>query len=91
VRKSATLFGHKLMVLEEEYLVEFIGCCVNEGLGLVVEKNGSVTELETFAIANECAIKEPSDATYSLKLAGVKPKRGATYISISCKEKDLVY
>jgi hypothetical protein len=90
VRKPATLFGHKLVVLEEEYLTEFIGCCVNNGLGIVVEKTGSLAELEAFAIANECAIHEPSDATYSLKLAGVKPKRGATYVSISCKEKDLV-
>lgn len=90
VRKPATLFGHKLVVLEEEYLIEFIGCCVNNGLGLVVEKTGSLVELETFALGNECAIHEPDQARYSLKLAGMKQKRGATYVSISCKEKDLV-
>jgi hypothetical protein len=91
VRKPATLFGHKLVVLEEEYLTEFIGCCVNTGLGVVVEKNGSLAELDAFVNANECTKREPSDAANSLELAGLKPKRGATYVSISCREKDRVY
>jgi hypothetical protein len=78
------------VVLEEEYLTTFIGCCVNTGLGVVVEKNGSLAELDAFVLANECSKREPSDATYSLKLARIKPKRSATYVSISCRERDLV-
>jgi hypothetical protein len=90
VRKPATLFGHKLVVIEEEYLTKYIGCCVNTGIGVVVEKTGSLVELDAFVLANECSRREASEATYSLGLSGLKPKRGATYVSISCRENDLV-
>jgi hypothetical protein len=90
VRKPATLFGHKLVVLEEEYLTEFIVCCVNTGIGMVVEKTGSLAELDAFVLANRCSKRTSSEATISLELAGLKPKRGATYVSISCRARDLV-
>jgi hypothetical protein len=48
-------------------------------------------ELDAFVIANECTKREPSGAAYSMELAGLKPKRGATYVSIICCEKERVY
>jgi hypothetical protein len=90
VRKPASLFGHKLVVLEEEYLTTYIGCCVNPGLGIVVEKKGSLTALTRFVDNNRCAVGDSTEASYSLQLAGVKPKSGATYVSISCRERELI-
>jgi hypothetical protein len=89
VRKPAKLFGHKLIVIEEEYLTVFIGCCVNTGIGIVIEQVGSLDELDAFITANRCSKNGIYDPKESMKLAGVKPTANATYVSISCRENDL--
>jgi hypothetical protein len=91
LRKPLNLFGHKVVVIEEEYLTQYIGCCVNPGLGLVIETNGAMGDLNAFLVPNKCHKKTGSDydPTYSLKLAGVKPKADATYVIISCRQDDL--
>jgi hypothetical protein len=91
VRKPLSLFGHQVVVIEEEYLTQYIGCCVNPGLGLVIETNGAMGDLNAFLVPNKCHKRTGSDydPTYSLKLAGVKPKADATYVIISCRQDDL--
>jgi hypothetical protein len=90
LRKPTSLFGHSLVVLEEEYLTTYIGCCVNPGLGMVVQKRGGLGPLDEFLERNKCSKRDADDATYSMQLAGVKPKAGATYVSISCRQRDLL-
>ncbi len=88
VRKPLTLFGHAVRVIEEEYLVQFIGCCVNTGLGLVIEKAGDISELDAFLKASQCRVNTPSGPEYTMEIVGLKPKPGSTYLEISCREHD---
>jgi hypothetical protein len=88
LKKSVTFFGHKVLLLEEEYLVEFIGCCVNVGIGMVIEETGDTSELESFAKANQCRKEGEDYWKGSLENAGLKPKAGVKYSYISCREKD---
>jgi hypothetical protein len=90
VRKPLSLFGHKVVVIEEEYLTQYIGCCVNPGIGMVIETNGAMGDLNAFLVPNKCHKRNPDfDPAQSLKLAGVKPKADATYVIISCRQDDL--
>jgi hypothetical protein len=89
LRKPSTLFGHPLMVLEEEYMTKYIGCCVNPGIGMVIEVHGSTEELDAFLTANKCRKNWPSGPEDSLDKAGVTPKQGASYISITCRQNDI--
>jgi hypothetical protein len=90
VRKPFTFLGQSVIVIEEEYLDKFIGCCVNPGIGFVVETNGEMNEFNFFVEINKCQKEGPyTRAAYSLEMAGVKPKAGATYLGISCRQDDL--
>ena len=89
VEKATTLFGHRLVVLEEEYMTTYIGCCVNPGLGLVVEVAGDTTELDAFLAANKCRKNQPSGPADSMAQAGFTPEPGKTYAYVSCRENDM--
>ena len=54
--KNVSVFGHDLVVVEEEYMTKFVGCCVSEGAGFVVRLNGDAQPLERFAAANQCRV-----------------------------------
>ena len=56
---------------------------------MVLEKTGSITKLEAFLATNKCHKGTTANARSSMEFAGVKPKPGATYISISCRYRDL--
>jgi hypothetical protein len=90
LRKPLTLFGHPVLLIEEEYMTTYIGCCVNAGIGLVIEKAGGTAELDVFLKENKCRANTPSGPEYAMETAGMKPRPGTTYISISCRELDLM-
>ena len=48
-KKPAQLMGHRLMLVEEEYMAKHIGCCVSEGLGVTVKVVGS-TDCQSSAL-----------------------------------------
>lgn len=89
LRKPTALFGHPLLVLEEEYMNQYIGCCVNPGIGMVIEVKGSTEALDAFLAANKCRKNWPSGPEDSLDKAGVKPKPDTTYVSITCRQNDM--
>jgi len=89
VKKPASFMGHNLVVIEEEYMSKFIGCCVNPGAGVTVRLNGSPHNLEKFAEANMCSF----DDNVSVKegLRGVRSKtalRKGRYATLSCRDND---
>ncbi len=85
LRKPLALFGHPVLVIEEEYLSTYIGCCVNPGIGLIIEKAGNTTKLDAFLSSNKCSANSPLGPEYAMDLVGLKPNSDATYISISCR------
>jgi hypothetical protein len=88
-KKPAQLMGHTLIVVEEEYMTKFSGCCVNEGLGVTVKVVGKTAQLEKFAEQNGCAFLPHVDLADELKSVGINariPK--AEYATVSCRERD---
>ncbi|WP_020177805.1 hypothetical protein [Methylopila sp. M107] len=83
--KPARLLGQKLLVIEEEYMTTYSGCCVNAGVGAIVLVDGDDSALRSFARENRCSIDE-SDVRDTLKR--LKITVDARAASISCRERD---
>jgi hypothetical protein len=88
VRRPARLLGQELVLIEEEYLTKFIGCCVNAGVGAVVRVTGEDSRLKEFASANGCSVEKGSAVAETLKRVGLKPGPGE-YVALSCRERDV--
>ncbi|QWF15082.1 hypothetical protein [Lysobacter capsici] len=89
MKKPATLMGHTLVVIEEEYMTAYVGCCVSEGVGVTVRLNGAADTLKAFAKDNACTYSELDDPGAELKgfdIANDLPK--GKYASLSCRERD---
>lgn len=89
LKKPATLMGHRLVVIEEEYMTAYIGCCVSEGVGVTVRLDGSADKLKAFAKDNACGYSEIDDPGAELRgfdIANDLPK--GKYASLSCRERD---
>jgi len=71
LKKPATFLGQKLIVIEEEYMIKFVGCCVDEGLGVFVETVGPTDALKALAAENRCEYKEGEEVRQDI--AGLSP------------------
>ena len=86
-RKPLTLAGATLVTIEEEYMTKHIGCCVNEGIGLVARVGADPQALTALAKAANCAIKDEEAVRDSLANAGARPGAGGL-VYISCRSGD---
>lgn len=86
LKKPATLLGQKILVLEEEYLVKYIGCCVNDGIGAILEIGPDDAPLKEFAKANRCLLNE-ENARADLAALGLRKPAGRV-VSLSCRSRD---
>ncbi|BAT58931.1 hypothetical protein GJW-30_1_01459 [Variibacter gotjawalensis] len=89
VKRPATFLGQELVVVEEEYLTKYIGCCVNEGIGAILRVTGDRAPLEAFAKENLCKLREQQHVLEDLRNIGMKNISGE-YTAISCRERDTV-
>jgi len=89
LQKSIRVFGHDLVWLEEEYMVKFIGCCVNEGGGFLLRLNGSSSEIAEFASKNQCSLREFDNlAQYRQNSLFKYPLSEGRYAAVSCRVRD---
>ncbi len=89
VKKQASFMGHDLVVIEEEYMSKYMGCCVDPGAGITVKLNGSPSNLEKFAEANMCSFDDNVDIRSGLRGVGNKTTlRKGRYATLSCREND---
>ncbi len=89
LKKPATIMGHDLLLIEEEYMSRYIGCCVSPGAGVTVKINGSAINLEKFAQKNACRLSKFSDLRQQLQNVGIVANFPAGhYASLSCRERD---
>ena len=89
LKKPATFMGHELVLIEEEYITQYIGCCVSPGAGVTVKVRGSTQKLQAFADAQRCTLTDPVDIGQVLDEVAIKnrlPK--GHYASLSCRERD---
>lgn len=89
VNQGASFLGHELVLIEEEYITQYIGCCVSPGVGVTVKVHDSTKNLAAFAKAKRCTLLDPVDLNHALRDVAIKtrfPK--AQYASLSCRERD---
>jgi hypothetical protein len=90
MRLPAKLFGQELLVVEEEYLTKFIGCCVNEGVGVILRVTADLAPLKEFAAANGCSLRnDRTDIVATLQKLKVKPVEGEL-VAMSCRTRDMM-
>jgi hypothetical protein len=89
LRKHASFMGHDLIVIEEEYMVTYIGCCVRPGAGVTVRVVGSPKNLEQFAKSNSCRFTENVNLSKELSSVGISASvPDGNYVSLSCRVGD---
>lgn len=89
LKKPTKLLGHDLVLIEEEYMSRYVGCCVSPGAGVTVRVNGNSENLLAFAEANRCTFSDDIDIQGILAEVGIAfiPQEGV-YASLSCRERD---
>lgn len=90
VNKPESFMGHKLMVIEEEYMSKYIGCCVNPGAGVSVKIEGDTKNLSEFAKTNGCTLTEDVNLSKELTNLGLETDLpDGKFASLSCRERDI--
>lgn len=91
VKKPASFMGHELLMIEEEYMTTYLGCCVSEGVGITVRLNGDDTALKNFANANACSVESKVDMETQFVYLDLNAKVSAgNYTTLSCRDRDVV-
>ena len=89
LKKPASFMGHELVLIEEEYITQYIGCCVSPGAGVTVKVLGSTRKLQAFARAQRCTLRDPVDIRHELSEVAIKTRMPkGHYASLSCRERD---
>jgi hypothetical protein len=89
LNKPAKFMGHDLIVIEEEYMSKYVGCCVSPGTGVSVKIVGATKNLEDFAAANRCTFTNGVNLKDDLNNVGIKADLPAgKFASLSCRERD---
>lgn len=89
LKKPASFMGHALVLIEEEYITQYIGCCVSPGAGVTLKVQGSTQKLQAFARAQRCTLSDPVDIGHALSEVAIKTRMPkGHYASLSCRERD---
>lgn len=89
VKKPTKFMGHDLVMIEEEYMSRYVGCCVSPGAGVTVKVVSSTENLEKFANENGCTFSDQVDLQHEIASVGIKIKvPQGNYASLSCRERD---
>lgn len=90
VKKPLKIFNQNVVLLSDEYMSEYIGCCVSEGWGAIVKKQQSLQALQKYATQKHCELRpfslQENQAYYGF--ATKKLSKGE-YYELSCRERDL--
>jgi hypothetical protein len=89
VKQPTAFMGNPLVLMVEEYMAAYVGCCVNPGAGAYVRVTGSIEPMRDFAGANRCRIEEYADrkALLAVLPAGIAMPPGK-YAALLCQESD---
>jgi len=89
VRKPTTFMGNPMVLVVEEYMGAYVGCCVNPGAGVYVRVTGSIEAMHDFARLNRCRVEEYPDrkALRVVVPAGLAMPPGK-YAALLCQESD---
>ena len=79
------MFGQDLLVIEEEYQLKFVDCCVNEGLGTILRVTADLVPLKEFAAVNGCTLNKDDLVA---RLRKLRLNTTGELLAISCRERD---
>jgi len=88
LKKPYQFMGQNIVLISDEYMSEYVGCCVSEGWGAVFKQTSNLKFIEKFAQTNQCNIApiETDSTYYGFKIRSL-PK--GNYYELSCRERDL--
>lgn len=80
--------GQNVVLISDEYMSEYVGCCVSEGWGAVFKQTSNLKLIEKFAKTNQCSIApvKPDSYYYGFDFNSL-PK--GQYYKLSCRGRDL--
>jgi hypothetical protein len=91
VRKPFDFLGARLVVIEEQYMITYGGCCVDPGIGMVLENPGNSSDIAELAKSNSCTYSDDEDNYFvdaALEAVGRKGQRGR-FIYLYCGMREL--
>ena len=83
---NSYFMGHRLLVIEEEYMTKDIGCCVDPGIGITVRVMRDTSSLKRFASENACSFTYEIDKKIK-KL--IRAKSSYKYAYLSCRDSNI--
>ncbi|ENV93945.1 hypothetical protein F937_03347 [Acinetobacter calcoaceticus ANC 3680] len=88
LKKTYQFMGQNVALISDEYMSEYVGCCVSEGWGAVFKQTANLKLIQKFAKTNQCNINpiESDSNYYGFKISSL-PK--GNYYELSCRERDL--
>lgn len=89
LKKPASFLGHRLLVIEEEYMGKYVGCCVSPGVGVILKVKGSISTLKKFSRKNGCSLEMGISVRSRLRSLKVGVNKANKYVSMSCRERDI--
>jgi hypothetical protein len=89
VKKPMKFMGQTVVAVSDEYMSEYIGCCVSEGWGAVLSKKSDLAALQQFAKQHQCSLKARNEEASDYYDHSLKSYPRAEYYELSCRERDL--
>ena len=89
VKKPFQFLGQKVVLVSDEYMSKYVGCCVSEGWGAVFAKTGDLKPLQQYAKKHQCNLGEIDQDTEDYYNFRFKSLPRAQYYELSCRERDL--
>lgn len=89
-KKPYQFLGQNFVLLFDEYMSEYAGCCVNEGWGAIFAKASDLKQIQQFAQRNQCKIEKMDlDSKYYYGYEVKKLAKNKEYYELSCRENDV--
>lgn len=89
-KKQYQFLGQNFVLLFDEYMLEYAGCCVNEGWGAVFAKHSDLKQIQQFAQKNQCKVEKMNlDSKYYYGYEVKKLPKNKEYYELSCRADDL--
>ncbi len=77
LQKPFSFMGAKLLVVEEQYMAKYVGCCVNPGIGILLDNFGNSAAIAKLATTQACTYSEDVyDVENMLSAAGLGRRSG---------------
>lgn len=89
IKKPLKFMGQSVVAVSDEYMSEYVGCCVSEGWGAVLSKTADLDALQQFAKKNECTLAARAKDETDYYSHSLKRRPQAEYYELSCRERDL--